>query len=409
MSTTVNYKGNTIATLDNETKTLTTAGTWLEDDIEIVDETRTPKENDEVCFWDYEGTLVYSCSMAEAKTMAAMPDFPDHSNDIVPLTPLCWNWTLEQLHSIKYPADIGAIYTPTDEKSHFFIELDEKMGLTFSVGMYGGGTIDWGDGNTSIESATGTFSHTYSSYGKYHISVTNTLNGSSTSAIVFNPKEAVVDTIYLSNTIPHAWLGAWNGHLFENTRIEYAVIPYATSMTGYNHLGNAKKLKHLNLRYYYPAGINNLFVLEHITFPYVEGTQNAGDYFFYNCPSLKRLRLAGTFSSGRGLFSSLFSLQELTYDGYTSEGGALSSFNNLYALKSFTINSECTVISGTTFLTNAYSLENLYVNPTTPPTLSSASIHKHDFLRIHVPAESLTAYQGATNWSTYASYMVGDL
>lgn len=38
MSTTVNYKGSIIATLDNETKTLTTAGTWLEDDIEIVDE-----------------------------------------------------------------------------------------------------------------------------------------------------------------------------------------------------------------------------------------------------------------------------------------------------------------------------------------------------------------------------------
>lgn len=37
MSTTVNYKGNTIATLDNETKTLTTKGTWLEDDIEIKD------------------------------------------------------------------------------------------------------------------------------------------------------------------------------------------------------------------------------------------------------------------------------------------------------------------------------------------------------------------------------------
>ena len=37
MSTTVNYKGNTIATLSNETKTLTTAGTWVEGNIEIVD------------------------------------------------------------------------------------------------------------------------------------------------------------------------------------------------------------------------------------------------------------------------------------------------------------------------------------------------------------------------------------
>lgn len=37
MSTTVSYKGSTIATLDNETKTLTTSGTWLEDDITITD------------------------------------------------------------------------------------------------------------------------------------------------------------------------------------------------------------------------------------------------------------------------------------------------------------------------------------------------------------------------------------
>lgn len=35
MSTTVNYKGNTITTLSNQTKTLQTAGKWLEDDIVI--------------------------------------------------------------------------------------------------------------------------------------------------------------------------------------------------------------------------------------------------------------------------------------------------------------------------------------------------------------------------------------
>lgn len=37
MSTTIKYKGNTIATISNETKKLTTKGTWLEDDIEIKD------------------------------------------------------------------------------------------------------------------------------------------------------------------------------------------------------------------------------------------------------------------------------------------------------------------------------------------------------------------------------------
>ena len=42
MSTTVNYKGNTIATLSNETKTLTTAGTWVEGNIEIIDAKDNP-------------------------------------------------------------------------------------------------------------------------------------------------------------------------------------------------------------------------------------------------------------------------------------------------------------------------------------------------------------------------------
>lgn len=37
MSTTVKYKGATLATVTNQTKTLLTSGTWLEDDIELTD------------------------------------------------------------------------------------------------------------------------------------------------------------------------------------------------------------------------------------------------------------------------------------------------------------------------------------------------------------------------------------
>lgn len=37
MSTTVTYKGQTIATVDNDTKTLTTAGKWVEGDISLTD------------------------------------------------------------------------------------------------------------------------------------------------------------------------------------------------------------------------------------------------------------------------------------------------------------------------------------------------------------------------------------
>lgn len=37
MSVTVTYKGQTLTTLDNQTKILETSGTWLEDDITITD------------------------------------------------------------------------------------------------------------------------------------------------------------------------------------------------------------------------------------------------------------------------------------------------------------------------------------------------------------------------------------
>lgn len=39
MSATVTYKGRTITTAENQTRKLNTAGTWLEDDITIVDVT----------------------------------------------------------------------------------------------------------------------------------------------------------------------------------------------------------------------------------------------------------------------------------------------------------------------------------------------------------------------------------
>lgn len=41
MATTVSYKNNTLATVSNQTKTLKTAGKYLEDDITLVDVTST--------------------------------------------------------------------------------------------------------------------------------------------------------------------------------------------------------------------------------------------------------------------------------------------------------------------------------------------------------------------------------
>lgn len=115
-------------------------------------------EEDDVCFWDYDGTLVYSCSKIDAYNMTSLPPLPDHSEDIVPLTAIGWNWTLEDLHNLQRKADIGAIYKPTDNKNHLFVNMTERYGLTFTIEHYnrtGNATVEWGDGNTETITGTG--------------------------------------------------------------------------------------------------------------------------------------------------------------------------------------------------------------------------------------------------------------
>ena len=48
MSTTVSYKGSTIATFNNNTKTLTTSGKYLEADVILTDSSKTTLQNKSV-------------------------------------------------------------------------------------------------------------------------------------------------------------------------------------------------------------------------------------------------------------------------------------------------------------------------------------------------------------------------
>lgn len=55
MSTTIQYKGSIIATVNGETKKLTTKGTWLEDDISV---TATPESENGSVYQDEDGYVV---------------------------------------------------------------------------------------------------------------------------------------------------------------------------------------------------------------------------------------------------------------------------------------------------------------------------------------------------------------
>lgn len=83
-------------------------------------------------------------------------------------------------------------------------------------------------------------------------------------------------------------------------------------------------------------------------------------------------------------------------------------FCSCYRLTKITIPSGVTSIQNSSFQ-SCCGLKEIHMLPTTPPTLGGTSIFTglQDDCVIYVPSASLSAYQSATNWSTFASRMVG--
>ena len=76
------------------------------------------------------------------------------------------------------------------------------------------------------------------------------------------------------------------------------------------------------------------------------------------------------------------------------------------SLTSITIGSGVTSIGWDAFK-DCSSLTSITVNATTPPALRSDAFNNTNNCPIYVPCESVSAYQAATNWSTYASRIEG--
>lgn len=111
-------------------------------------------------------------------------------------------------------------------------------------------------------------------------------------------------------------------------------------------------------------------------------------------------------SVGASFFTSSHSALYVNLRGAVTVGA--QALQSCRLLESVTIGPLCTSI-GNLALDGIRNLRALRIEAATPPTLfSSASLADFDpRLVIQVPAESLAAYQSASNWSTFAARMVG--
>lgn len=386
---------------------------------------------DDVCFYDYDGTLVYSCTLAEAHAMTALPEAPDHSGDPVPLTFVYWNYTLAEVNELTRKADIGAIFKATDGKTHFTLELTEMRGLTVPLNFAAYNAyplyVDWGDGSpveaSAVTSGARSMEHTYAQAGTYQVACWkedgNWIPGGTSRLGLCGSNDkniCIVGTFILGDDVDFSWPSVAGSSCFQGTSIEYLVFPYAGQFAGGERFSKMCKLKFLALKpedgAYENSFVHRCFSLEGLSLPC--NVVSAGDYGFSELYSLRRLCLPDSFTgnasiSHRFLFNATplreIRLNEGQQKIYTQ------AFQDIRTLFTLTIPSTVTAVDAAAFDSSA--ILDFYFLPTTPPTLANVDAFADNSwgtqYKIHVPAASLETYQTATNWSTLADRMVGDI
>ena len=148
------------------------------------------------------------------------------------------------------------------------------------------------------------------------------------------------------------------------------------------------------------------FALRSMSIPSAVAT--VPNYFIDSCKSVQSLTIQnGVTSIGNYAFIDCYSIKSVIIPNTVTSIG-ISAFNSMHSLTSLTIPSSVTNISKTAFGNNRNIIE-YHCLPTTPPT-AGENIFQYisPSCKIYVPSASLSAYQSAENWSTYASYMVGE-
>ena len=404
-------------------------------------------EPSDVNFYDYDGTLTAAYTAAEFQALTALPTNPVHEG----LTAQGWNWTLAGAKA--YVAahgflDIGQMYITSDGKTRVWIELGPNTAsnrMTFSLYLgesaNGGVTVHWGDGATTTLSGTNSalYSHTYAQTGCYEIAIEVTsgelqLAGSSSYSLY---GASASSNRYNASRIRRVALGAnvssLGTYILKNcTGLESISIPQGVTLENYAFTG-CKSLRFVTIptgntqlsSYAFsecvglaclslPAGLTALEAnalsgcktLVRIAVP--DTVTTLGDYLFQSCESLRQIAFSsGLTSIGSSAMATCISLSELTIPaGVTSLPDSL--FSQDCGLTRLTISAGVSSIDANA-LAFLYGLGELWLLPTTPPTLSSSTNIQTSGLVIYVPYSSdhsiLAAYQAASQWSNLASRM----
>ena len=389
----------------------------------------------DINFYDYDGVLLESWTLAELQTKTALPDYPTHAG----LTSQGWNWTLEALKATNRKMNVGATYVTDDGSTRLYITIDvlgrTTIPLYFSQTVANDVVIDWGDGSaTETVEGTGAVntSHTYTSVGDFVIKLksttgTMTLGDTANNKNIFgfSPTSSDTSKNYILNRLKKVELDSnvelnrsfndcyclsclliskgfsmysFTSYSFNKTAIKFIVFPdpiyfINNSIQGSNLVSVSVPYTLTNLYDYAFANTK----LKDITLPTEVGSM--GSFAFLNT-NLETIFIYATYISNRA-FGQNYYLQNVVL----SEGlGAIKSttFEQDYCLTNVTIPSTVTSIEYNAFH-YCTAMKEYHFKSTTPPNLSgTTNLTVPEDCIIYVPQGCAEAYKAATNWATYA-------
>lgn len=380
----------------------------------------TSAEWNDVCFWDYDGTIVASYSAADFANLSALPANPSHDG----LTAQGWNWTLADAKSHVAThgfLDIGHLYVPTDGKTHIHILVDDAERKTrflyLKCSVASAMTIDWGDESpteTNSNTSANLYTHDYATTGEYEILLSTTSgtitlgNGSADNALMRNNtnqsywSQASIQAVEIGNNIALA------NNCFSNTyNMKTLTLPnnvtYGDSVSCFANTGL------IMLTLPNPYGVNSTGALssyagQAVCFP-KQGHIRCG-WSSLSSRTLKRVCIPVLPLENQGIREGM-NLRRFLIDE-TATQLRTQFLTSPYSVVELIFPEALATVNGIDAY--LYSLKSVHAKATTPPTLSSGMFNNTPSdMVIYVPYSSdhsvLAAYQTATNWSSYASKM----
>ena len=365
----------------------------------------TPGAPGDITFYDYDGTIVTSWTLAELATKTALPDYPSHEGLI------CqgWNWSLADLKTTNRKMNVGVMYITDDGKTRIYIRLEEgRTSPMLGVCPNGTVTVDWGDGTTpdtltgtSTSTVQWTPNHAYAAAGEYVIKLTvdGTMSfyGSSSnnefSAILRYSSGADGRNRVYQNSVMYVEIGSGIQSIPDFSFFTCYSLVSIKIPNGVTSIGN--------------SAFDSCYSLTSITIP--NGVTRIGSTMCANCTTLGSITIPGSVTNiGQSTFSNNYALASITIaEGVQSL--AMGMFGSCYSVASIVFPSSVASIGGSAF-TNCYGvLLYDFTAVASVPALSTSSVFRNISAdcQIRVPASLVDTWKAATNWSTYASHIVG--